>query len=212
MAARLSLARRAVPSWYERLLRQFFGPESTNLYTPSICSRGGGSKWLRKNFRMVFWPKYRPYRRPNFSGWKTPRFLIPIGTTSPTFGICESFILETAISQTTALSIFLSFRNRHLEHERHYGNHDSAIPCISKLPKLTNLKLGSIKITDQGLRTLSPSSQLEILELENLKITSDGVELLKNIPSLKDVSLDWTHVDDRALDFLAIFPTLKSSA
>ena len=100
-----------VPNWYEKPLHLFFGAETYQPVRDINMLTGGRIRLEKKNFRMIFWPNSRPYRRSNSSGWKTRSFLILIGPTSPNFGNCKSFISDTAISQTRVSSILLSFQS-----------------------------------------------------------------------------------------------------
>ncbi len=198
------------PSWYEKILREFFGPETyqpvqhVNMLTDGFIKRE--KKELPDDFlaRLAALPEILSLGLENTiiaePDWrnisKFPKLQYVL--------LGHSNITDDGVkylSQLPELDTLSMGNTREIT--------DAAIPHISKMPKLTNLKLGSTNITDQGLRKLAPVSKLDILELPNLKVTSVGVESLKNIPSLKIVTLDWTNVDDQALDFLAVLPNLQ---
>jgi internalin A len=85
---------------------------------------------------------------------------------------------------------------------------DKSLPAFSRMVTLTNLKLGSAKLTDDGLRQLSPP-QLTILELQGVKLTSRCATAFGQMPKLQILLLDWTNVDDQALEQLAGLPDLQ---
>jgi hypothetical protein len=199
------------PSWYEKLLRHFFGSETYQPVQSIDMLPEGRIKREKKNLPDDFLAQISSLSETQFlslentaisdSDWHNiskfrALYIIYLG---------HSNISDEGIKHLSQLPELDFLRLNHAKQIT-----DAAIPSISKLPKLTNLKLDSTNITDQGVRTLSPISKLEVLELNHVKVTSRGVELLKNIPSLRTVLLHWTDVDDRALDHLGTLTNLKS--
>ena len=117
---------------------------------------------------------------------------------------------------------------------------DSALPMIAKLNSLTNvtdngikslknsrisrLDLTSLKITDEGMKTIGTMENLRELHLWNTKIAAvdlnsfqslksltvltlagteignEGVRYISKLPSLKSLNLSWTKITDLALE------------
>ena len=200
----------SVPTWYEKLFRQFFGPETYQPVRLINMLTGGQIERDKKKLPDDFLSQLSALPEIEFLGLENTEISESDWHNLSKFRKLKIIHLGNSnISDDGVKSLSELPELDTLSMSDTKGITDSALPYISKLPKLTNLKLQSTKITDQGLRTLSPHSELGILELRGLKVTSDGVELLKNIPTLKVVTLDWTDVDDRALDFLAALPELR---
>ena len=80
---------------------------------------------------------------------------------------------------------------------------DNDLVCLRELPKLRELQLQNMGVTDAALRHVEWMTRLEKLSLEYTGISDAGLKHLRRMTKLRSLNLSGTNVTDAGLTHLA---------
>jgi serine/threonine protein kinase len=88
---------------------------------------------------------------------------------------------------------------------------DAGVQIISQIPGLRTLNLeGNTRISDVGLKYISPSRTIRELNLRHTKINDEGMKDLARMTQLEKLHLDDTEVTDRGVNMLGDLKNLTN--
>jgi len=88
---------------------------------------------------------------------------------------------------------------------------DAGVQIISQISGLRTLNLeGNTRISDAGLKYISPSRTIRELNLRHTKINDEGMQDLARMTQLEEVHLDDTEITDRGLTMLGDLKNLTN--
>ena len=79
---------------------------------------------------------------------------------------------------------------------------DSALPELSRLPKLRLLKIESDLITDEGLKHLAAFKDLQILGVSSPQLTDDGILFLSQFQQLEELAIEGSQLTPEGIERL----------
>jgi len=79
---------------------------------------------------------------------------------------------------------------------------DTELKLVKRLPRLRELRLDGVPVTDDGLKHLQGMTSLQRLDLPNTRITDNGLSYLRELKDLSALSIKGNRVTDAGLKHL----------